>query len=244
MCGYCFEEIAIRLRHNERVALLSNVEAAPFEIDMLIQEHDDITAIESVATTPVNSISLACRNTEITVLAGRPLDRPVAVHAILDGWRPDLPASPDTVAQAVRLLSRFAVMWPSEEDDDTRMAMAGLIMPSLFAAHAIIRQHGSPSDVAIASSTILNMQLPFVPSPEGWELWLQRRMVLTYYDRCGWDGLLASYSRTIRPMLFIYLVLRRRLPDDFKGMLRDLAGRDGRNFDSCNLKAMLSEDSS
>jgi hypothetical protein len=67
-------------------------------------------------------------------------------------------------------------------------------------------------------------------------------MVLKYCDRCGWDGLPASYSRTIRPMLFIYLVLRHRLPDDFKRLLCGLAEWDSANLESCDLAKMLARD--
>lgn len=239
MCGFCTEGITIRLSDNERLAIMSCAETSACELEMLVQEHDDLKAVESIAIAPAHRTALMCRRAEAAISRGEVLYRPIAVHPILDQWRPDLPSLQTSAAQAASLLKRFVTLWQAESDENTRMALAGLTLPSLFAAICILRKHGSPVDVATGTLPILCMPIWYIPSPEGWELWLQRRAMLAHYDRCGATILLSRYPGTIRPALFIYLALQRRLSAVVQQQLFHRAEDDRGNPDSDELVEML-----
>ena len=76
----------------------------------------------------------------------------------------------------------------------------------------------------------------FSPSPEGYELWLQRRSMLAIYDKVGIGGILDDYGSPIRPALFLYLALMRSLSDDDRGRLMVMAEEDG---DECSLELIV-----
>jgi len=133
------------------------------------------------------------------------------------------------------LLNRFAGWWPKEEEPDRRSALATIALPEAFAALAVLRRAGTPSEIEAGVTPILEMRQPFVPTPEGRELWLQRRAILLMYDRVGIGSLLIRYAVRLRPALFRYLALMRDLRSVERSLLVGLAREHDDNEDSCLL---------
>jgi hypothetical protein len=156
----------------------------------------------------------------------------IPVHHVLNGWRrPSSCLRPDPSA-ATQLLNRFCDWWPTEDDFTRRMALGGIVLPRTFAALAVLRRSGERDEIERGTLPILLLQQSFVPSPEGWELWLQRRAMLLFYDRLGIGPLLTQYACPLRPALFLYLAIMRDLRTAERTLLAGLARDHGEDWDS------------
>jgi hypothetical protein len=214
----------------------------PIEREMLVQEHRELTDFEDAANERGHKVSLACRYAETLMPRGDGTGSSgigIPIHPVLEGWRrPSFNHLPDP-QKAADLLIRFADWWPTEGNFTRRMALARLLLPEAFAALAVLRGFGAPDEIAATGLPIISMQQTFAPSPEGWELWLQRRAMLIVYDRLGIGPLLTRYASSVRPALFLYLVLMRDLRPAERSLLAGRARKYVNDPDSSKVVAEL-----
>ena len=234
LCGYCSEKIVFEFIRRPPSGFRK---LAPLEIEMLVQEMPDITVIEDLAANNLHAVSTACRKAEAAVQRGGGNDGDcIALHHVRDGWcSPSNKRRPEP-HEAAGLLKRFAEWWPTERDYNQRMALAGIVMPEAFAAMAVLRLYGSSKQIEVGLLPVLRMTQGFSPSPEGYELWLQRRSILAVFDAVGIDAILDNYASPIRPALFLYLTLKRSLSGDDRRRLMVMAEDDG---EECSLELIV-----
>ena len=218
MCGYCSEELALEIMRHERDGLTHESVAAawPLALVMRAQETAEIADLG-----PVPPLIDLCRRIEAAV-GGRAELPPVlpSGDAIIGGWRvPTHPTDADAF-DAATVAHRFATWWPDQNPDadgpdpwgwsdaksrvNERMeAMFAEVWAATSVAFALL-----PLTLcAELARRIVLMASPFVPQPEGLDLWLQRRAVIAL--RRSSDLTVDWHAPTpgVRPVLLEYLAL-------------------------------------
>jgi hypothetical protein len=224
MCGYCIEALGVEILEAALSGIAHECVAArwPLALEMLAQEGDPEMAVQLGRADSMDwpsPLTLRCRRIDAAFAVGAPFAQHVDPfgHPALNGWRE---GDPDMAAIA---LERFAAWWPRQNPDADKADPYGWspakdakdrelddLLPELWAAQAIaFRQPLSPRATTAARSLVL-MKSPYVPAPEGRDLWLQRRAMLAWHAQAGPEAVRIAQAAGVRTELFRYILIRSR----------------------------------